>query len=199
MMGWQRDQQGGIWNYECAPYVAKLQGEGSYSVQLCKSYEPVSVSDKEVVLRFRSVDVQVDSHTKRIVSSHQMEKLQVYIPIKSNDQCIECKGSLKSFDQEGKPLTQAEVTAIRVRKKSFQEVGEYKGSDVRKLFRQYLIANDLANLVPVYSTRAVKPLEANEGVLTPEEQALRAKEGALTPSDDQFFKPLKSKHHTINF
>jgi hypothetical protein len=137
-LGWQQDRRGGIWQYENAPYIAVVEGDGYFAVQIIKMSEPVSVSEKQVVLRFRGIDLHVDSDTKRIVASSQNEKLQVYTQSDYGPGYSRCVASIKSFDEDGKPSRLSQAATISVQRQLFTPTNDYKGKDMKQLFRQYL-------------------------------------------------------------
>lgn len=148
-IGWQQDRLGGIWQYGNAPYTTIVKGDGHYVVQITKAIEPISVTPKQLVVRFVGIDLLVQNGTNVILSAQQSDKLQIYTQSKEyGPRYNRCVGSVKTFDQQGKPVRLSQVATIGVKVQPFTPTNVYDGKDIKLLFHQYLLSRKLNNLIP---------------------------------------------------
>jgi hypothetical protein len=163
--GFQSDRMGDIWEYQHGPYVQHVDAGDHLVVQIVHLQEPVSVSDDRVVLRFQSINVSVDTLTRRIKATDQIESIQTYTPHGANT--VRCVSSIKAFDSGGKAYWLQRNVSYKKRTAPYKPWNLYRGRDLRKLFRDYLIAQGREHLVPEHIEHAYGPRE------------LRAKQGRL--------------------
>lgn len=175
--GWQRDRVGGIWQYTIAPFTTIVKGDGQYTVQICRELEPLSVSEKQLVVRFRGTDLSVEIETNRILSTNQIEKLQVYTQSSYGAKYCNCIGSIKSFDQDGKPLRLSQVATVSIQTEGFTPTDSYDGKDIRPLFKQSLLSRGYQKLVPLDEKAATAATTVNRK--KPVISELRATQGKL--------------------
>lgn len=164
-VGFQSDRKGDIWEYQHGSYIQRVDAGDHLVVQVIHLQEPVSVSEDKVVLRFQGINVSVDQFTRRIMATSQVESIQTYTPYGVNT--VRCVASIKAFDSSGKPYWLQRNVSYKRRTAGYAPWNFYKGRDLRKLFRAYLIAQGLEHLVPEHIEQAYGPRE------------LRARQGRL--------------------
>lgn len=142
--GMQKDREGNVWHYIGVPYnsSSKLTLFAEHHLVSEKRFDR---SDAQMV-RFRSVMKVVRVSFSNISKSYQQESITSYTP--KTDNLIDLSASSKIFDDDGQPKSQADNVAEVRRLKPFVEIKEYKGQDMRKLFREFLTSNGLTNLLP---------------------------------------------------
>lgn len=151
-MGTQRDNQGGIWDYDAAPYVVDVDLEYGKQIQQIDVNELVRLNASEMTNRLRSTTLELASLTNKILAIYQAESVQTYSPYGKD--LLRCVASVKRFDDQGhaKELVQ-NVCALR-RIGGFSAKNMFNGIDLRASFKAYLLANKLNHLVPGYRTPA---------------------------------------------
>ncbi|HEY9867993.1 MAG TPA: hypothetical protein V6D08_02195 [Candidatus Obscuribacterales bacterium] len=164
-VGFQSDRLGDIWEYQHGSYIQRVDAGDHLVVQMVHLQEPLSVSEDKVVLRFQSINVSVDQFTRRIMATKQVESIQTYTPYGVDT--LRCVSSIKAFDSNGKPNWLQRNVSYKRRTASYKPWNSYKGRDLRKLFRDYLVAQGLEHLVPEHIEQAYGPRE------------LRARQGRL--------------------
>ena len=55
---------------------------------------------------------------------------------------------IKTFDQDGNPVDTVTIVGRSWKIAPFQQVNQYEGQDMRKLFKEYLVTHGLKHLVP---------------------------------------------------
>jgi len=144
--GMQKDREGNVWHYVGIPYnsSSKLTLFAEHHLVSEKKFDR---TDAQMV-RFRSVMKVVRVSFSKISESYQQESITTYTPNPTTDDLINLSASTKTFDEVGQPKYQADNVAQVRRVKPFVEINEYKGRDMRKLFREFLTSNGLTNLLP---------------------------------------------------
>lgn len=152
--GYQYDRMGNIWNYVRFPYIARVHGANTYTVQVVRKAVPVRISDKIVVLKFLSSNHRIDLRSNIIVSSEQSEALSMYALFKPN--VLYARYSTKKFDSDGKPVSIQESESYIPQIEKFYPENFKDGKDLRLSLRNYLLANQ-PNLVPQAAIRNQMP------------------------------------------
>ena len=144
--GWQKDRFGNIWEYSYKDYYTKTECEDTFSVSLVKDAELLQVSGEKFIMRFVAVRAIVSKYTQRIIATRQTESIQTYTPYAEN--IVKINGSVKSFDEDGNPLTLEKVLTLEQRILPYQSRDSYRGQNMRALFAEYLVSHGLASSVP---------------------------------------------------
>ncbi len=144
--GWQQDRQGGIWQYDSAPYTEEVDRDTLREIQICKERAPVKITNDSVVLRFRITSIFINRKTEKIEWTIQSEFLQTYTQVSPTRLKVEV--SAKSFDENGKPKALDKNTQYLDRISGFQPVVGMNGRDVKAMFRDFLLARNRADLIP---------------------------------------------------
>lgn len=144
--GMQKDKEGNVWHYIGVPYnsSSKLTLFAEHHLVSEKKFDRLD----ERMVRFRSMMKVVRVSFSKISESYQQESITSYEPIEGTDKVINLRASTKTFDDDGRPKLQADNVAQVKRVKTFTEVTDYKGRDMRKLLREYLSNKGLTNLIP---------------------------------------------------
>lgn len=145
-IGFQMDRNGQIWELKRAPYEATTDSGGAFTKTFVRSREPVQVSQSAVVVKLVETSVMVDKRTNRIVRTLQEEQINTYTPIGGG--AMNMKTSIKAFDANGR--AQMLETSVRnaTQISPFQPINNYQGMDTRSMFRDFMIAKGMANLLP---------------------------------------------------
>ncbi|HMP50416.1 MAG TPA: hypothetical protein PKD05_02580 [Candidatus Melainabacteria bacterium] len=83
-----------------------------------------------------------------IKDSYVQESITSYEPLSASTDEIKLQASTRSFDQDGKPLIQADNEARVRRLAEFTPVDRYRERDMRFLFRQFLTESGRYDLLP---------------------------------------------------
>lgn len=150
--GMQKDSQGGIWHYIGVPYKSETRLASLNEIHLVKEkrFEPYSekkVSFRSVVNVIR-VKRTKDEREPIIKDSYVQESITSYEPLSASTDEIKLQASTRSFDQDGKPLIQADNEARVRRLAEFTPVDRYRERDMRFLFRQFLTESGRYDLLP---------------------------------------------------
>lgn len=147
IFGQQKDKTGQIWHYLKAPYsyTSKLD-HGWLGYERVTSVEPISDSDKEVVLILTGTDTTVKPKTGLIVITDQSEDFNHYTQLGQDG--IVNNGSAKHFDMNGKP-TMEMTSYMKARRISpFTIIDEQDGQNLKLLFVEFLKSHGKADLLP---------------------------------------------------
>ncbi len=138
--GWghQFDIRGMVWNYVKFPYVTRVEGTTTFTLQFVKSAIPVSVSDKAIVIKFISTSHDIDRQTGVIVRADQAESISTYRPVDFGT--LYARFSRKVFDSRGKP-TSIQVSESYIRRiNTFHPVNFMEGKDLRVSLSRFIQA-----------------------------------------------------------
>lgn len=144
--GAQQDKKGGIWKIERFPNRNSALTDNSLSFQEMLSEEPLLVSDSSIVVSRWQRITSLDMITHRVRKTVQVESFATFTPVPDG---FRRETSDKIFDEDGTPIGLETAWTIATRTKPFHVVDTAReGTDVRALFRDYLIKNNMADLVP---------------------------------------------------
>lgn len=145
-IGFQMDRNGQIWEFKRAPYEATTDSGGAFTKTFVRSREPMQVNQGVVVVKLVETSVMVNKQTNRIVRTLQEEQINTYTPLGGG--AMNMKTSIKAFDANGR--AQMLETSVRnaTQVAPFQPINNYQGMDTRSMFRDFMIAKGMANLLP---------------------------------------------------
>ena len=152
--GFQQDRDGDVWEFAYNNYYTLTEGERTYTVSFVKDVQVLSVTNSEVVLKYTATSLLVGKYTRRIGVAIQKESIQTYSSAGGNMR--RCEGSIKVFDEDGKPDSLAQTISIQLRTKAFHQWDVLDGRDMRVLFAEYLTTHGMEDLVPVTKYQPLK-------------------------------------------
>lgn len=144
--GFQRDRKGDIWEYKNVPSVERVDTEDAVDYKLIKGYEPLEVNSGSVLRRKTVTSISVSKLTGRITKISQLETVQKSTPL--GPRMIQTESSSKAFGPDGLPVFQQEDVSQSTRTAEFAPRDYIGTKDMRLLFREYLMAHSLPDLVP---------------------------------------------------
>jgi hypothetical protein len=144
--GQQIDKSGQVWHYLGVPYTSKTVHTSSEEIHEVKEKQFLKATDDEVAFRAVATVLFVDNLSNRIQRTYQQESLTTYQPI--SDDRMSMAASTKVFDASGRPQTLQKNEAIIKRYKHFHPISEQDGKDLKALFRNFLTAKGMADLLP---------------------------------------------------
>lgn len=147
-MGTQKDSQGGIWDYDAAPYVVDVDLVYGRQIQQIDRNELVKLTQAEMTQRLRSTNLEVATPSNTILAVYQAESLQTYSPYGKD--LLKCVASVKRFDGDGKAKELVQNVCALRRIAGFSPKNMFNGVDLKASFKAYLLANKLNHLVPGY-------------------------------------------------
>jgi hypothetical protein len=89
--------------------------------------------------------VSVNNETHKVERSVQMEEVAKFTPIGPQ---IRRDASVKTFDQNGSPLSLSTNYTLAKRVAPFHSVDTYNGKDMKAMFRNYLNDHGLGAIAP---------------------------------------------------
>jgi hypothetical protein len=145
--GYQRDRNGGIWDYKNVPMIQHVESDFCNGILYLRKLTPVSGSDDRLVMKYDEVSISTDKRTNKIIQVVQQEQINtITSPLPG---VLRVDVSVKSFGWDGKPKRQEQSVMMPTVVKPFEQTDQFQGKDLRPLFRDYLISHHLENLVPL--------------------------------------------------
>jgi len=144
--GQQIDKSGQVWHYVGVPYTSNTLRSTAREIHEVREKQFLRANQDEVAFRAIATVLLVDSLSSRIERTYQQESLTTYAPIA--DDRISMTASTKVFNAGGRPQTLQKNEAIIKRYKRFQIINEKDGKDLKMLFREYMAAKGMADLLP---------------------------------------------------
>lgn len=157
-IGFQRDRNGEIWEFKRAPYEATTDSGGNFTKTFVRSREPMQVNQGVVVVKLVETSVMVSKQTNRIVRTLQEEQINTYTPVGGGS--MNMQTSIKAFDANGRAQMQETSVRNATQIAPFQPINYYQGMDTRSMFRDFMIAKGMANLLPADLAPAAPPTDA---------------------------------------
>ena len=145
-IGFQMDRNGQIWEFKRAPYEATTDGGGNFTKTFVRSRDPMQVDQNVVVVKLVETSVLVDKRTNRIVRTLQEEQINTYTP--SGGGSMTMRTSIKAFGADGRAQMQETSVRNATQTAPFQPINNYQGMDMRSMFRDFMLAKGMANLLP---------------------------------------------------
>jgi len=143
--GQQVDKSGQVWHYVGVPYTSKSVRTNGEEIHEVKEKQFLKTTDEVVEFRAVATVLIVDNYSSSIQRTYQQESLTTYEPIA--DDRISMTASTKVFDAAGRPQTLQKNEAIIKRYKHFQTINQKDGKDLKALFREFMTAKGMADLL----------------------------------------------------
>jgi len=147
--GFQKDAHGDIWHLSTTSGTSSSQDQSRYIYNIVQWYGPEEINEGRVVMRILATTVVVNKQTRKVEDVIRREDIKSYVPL--NPGTVSVSYTSKSFSPEGIPLDLQTGFSVHKRIAPFKAIDQMGETDVRELFRQFLISNNLANLVPASS------------------------------------------------
>lgn len=147
IFGQQKDKNGQIWHYLKTPYsyITKLN-HGILGYERVTGLEALAYNDEAVVLKLTGSDTQVNPKSQVVTNTDQAEDINHYSPLGKDG--IVVSGSAKHFNVNGQPTMDMISNLIGRRLKSFTEIDEQDGENLKLLFADFLKLQGKADLIP---------------------------------------------------
>lgn len=144
--GLQRDKLGDIWDMRELPFTATGDGGSTANVQFMQSYDLRYVDDTTANSFTQFIEVKVDKKTGQVITTQQLQERSV---ISARNNVLINTAVLRSFDQNGNPLTESTSQTNETLIEPFTplDVGA-DGKNLRASFIRFLRQNGMANRVP---------------------------------------------------
>ncbi len=144
--GFQRDRNGGIWQFAKMNYSTRTDGGNSYIISFVRSKSVLKDTASEIQIRYVGTQMNIDARTDRIIASSQVESVQTYTPVDENTR--QNVALTRSYDADGKLTGLQKITTMQKRIRPFEIRNRLDGRDMYESFVSYLKRNDLSDLVP---------------------------------------------------
>jgi hypothetical protein len=142
----QRDREGGFWHYLGTPYISQTELATFNEYHQVAEKELLESDSTRAVIRTRVTVIRTDKETDKITKVFQQESITKYTRMSSDE--LELVSSTKVFDDSGKPTDLVENEARVHRISPYTEVDFVETKNYKDMFVHFLIAHQLANLVP---------------------------------------------------
>jgi hypothetical protein len=144
--GYLKDRNGGIWDYNVTPNIQHVESDLVNAILYVKRITPVMGNDDQLVIKYEELSITVNKHTNKILQVLQQEQINtITSPVPGT---LHVDVSVKCFDFDGNPLRIEQSVMTLKMTKPFVRKDTYKGTDLKPLFRDYLMSHNLSNLVP---------------------------------------------------
>jgi len=144
--GHQLDRQGNVWHYVGTPYTSKTEANAFSEYHQVEFKDITATTVNTVELKTRVTVVRVSPISDLVTKTFQQESITRYTYKTSIDSLLE--SSTKVFDAGGNPTNMSKNEAEVHREAPFIEIDEEGGKNLHELFREFLIAERLTNLLP---------------------------------------------------
>jgi hypothetical protein len=147
LSGFQKDRNGGIWDFKRVPIIQHVESNFCNAVLYVKQITPITGSDDRIVIKYVEVSVSLDKRNNKILQIVQQEQINtISSPVPGS---LRIDVSVKAFGWDGKPKTQEQSVMMSTIIKPFEQIDQYQGQDLRPLFRDYLVSHNLEKLIPL--------------------------------------------------
>jgi hypothetical protein len=144
--GYQRDRNGGIWDFNNTPYIQHVDSGLMYAVLYIKKMTPIEVSDHRIVLKYEEISVSYSKRNNKILESVQQEQINTITPLQPG--AIRADISVKSFGWDGQPQRSEQSVIFANIVEPFHAMDALNDKDLRLLFRDYLVSHRKEELIP---------------------------------------------------
>ncbi len=144
--GYQKDRNGGIWDFKRVPQIQHVESNFENAVLYVKDITLLSEVADRIVVKYIIVSIGINKKSGKIRSIVQQEQINtVTSPVEN---VLRSDVSVKAFDSDGKPQRQEQSVIMADIIKPYEQIDTYEGQDLRPLFRDFLISHGLEKLVP---------------------------------------------------
>jgi hypothetical protein len=144
--GHQRDSRGDVWHYLGTPYTSTTDVDDYTEFHQVASKNLVESNANTASLKTRVTVVRANKSTLLVVKTFQQESITKYTYISPGELFLQ--SSTKVFDASGEPTDEVQNEARVHRVAPFIPIESGDGRNYRELFRQFLTAEGLPQLIP---------------------------------------------------
>ncbi|MBX9719930.1 MAG: hypothetical protein K2X81_00920, partial [Candidatus Obscuribacterales bacterium] len=144
--GYQRDRNGGIWDYKHLPLIQHVESDLVNAVLLVKNIVPMKETDEQFAIKYEEISISFDKQTNKIVQVVQQEQINTVTCPEAG--LLRVDSSAKSFGWDGQPLRKEQSIIFSNIIKPFEQVDKLGDVDLKASFRDFLIANHKEALLP---------------------------------------------------
>jgi hypothetical protein len=144
--GYQKDKNGGIWDYRQVPRIQHVESDFVDAVLFVKSIHPVKDTAEQFVIEYEEISITLQKGSHKILQVTQQEQISTVSSPEPG--LLRSDVSVKNFDMDGKPLRKEQSLVFSKIQKPFEQIDSLKGVDLKASFVDYLHANHLDELVP---------------------------------------------------
>ena len=116
------------------------------AVLYIRSMKPLVVNRSQIVLKYDEVSVTYEPKSRKILEVVQQEQINTIRP--QDADTLRADISVKSFGWDGKPQRAEQSVVFSKIVEPYHRIDSIDDRDLRSMFKDYLIANKLANLLP---------------------------------------------------
>ena len=144
--GFQRDALGKIWQYSTTSGTSKSEQAAHITYNIIHWYGPEEIHEGRVVMRVLATSVVVNKQSAKIVAVYRREDIKTYVPLKPG--VLSVSYTSKSFTADGSPQDLQTGFAVHKLISRFKTIDRVGDTDLAALFRDYLVASKMGDLVP---------------------------------------------------
>jgi hypothetical protein len=144
--GYQQDRNGEIWDFKNIPFIQHIDSGAVLAVLYIKEMTPMVVNRSQMVLKYEEISITYEPKSHKILDVVQQEQINTISPMPPDG--LRADISVKSFGWDGKPERAEQSVVFSKMIEPYHRIDTLDDKDLRSMFRDYLMANKLANLVP---------------------------------------------------
>ena len=144
--GYQKDKNGGIWDFKRLPTIQHVESDLVNAVLFVKEITPLKGDEDRLVIKYVEISISLNKRNNKIVNVVQQEQINTITCAQPG--LLRIDVSVKSFGWDGTPQRLEQSVMMSKLVKPFEQKDSYKGVELRPLFKEYLISHNLENLVP---------------------------------------------------
>lgn len=145
--GYQSDRNGEIWDFKNIPFIQHVDSGLVRAVLYIKNMAPLVVSRSQIVLKYEEVSITYSPRSRKIIEVVQQEQINTISPLAAGT--LRTDISVKSFGWDGQPQRAEQSVVLSNIVEPYHPINTLKERDLRPMFRDFLIAHKLENLVPL--------------------------------------------------
>ena len=142
--GYQSDCHSEIWQYTYYPSLGSVRTDGYEELKLYEVIKPIEVNPNEVVLYFKSINIDVSEKT--IIKCNIQEDIETYTPDKLNR--VLCHSSSAYYTSDGVYTNVVEGQSVENLIKPYAAVNNYNGLNIYESFKNFLESKGWSYLLP---------------------------------------------------
>jgi hypothetical protein len=144
--GWQKDRNGGVWQYCTAPYSYSVKNDLFTEHLYVMEIEGIGVSPESCIVRFIHKNIRVNNKTGRITDVFQLDALHTFVR-RDNDHLVKLC-STKYFDENGCATRLTKDACLLTRVEPYIQADVNADRDMKAMFSQFLSQVGRGDLIP---------------------------------------------------
>ena len=150
LSGYQKDKNGGIWDYRKVPRIQHVESDFVDAVLFVKSIHPVKETAEQFVIEYEEISITLQKNSNKILQVTQQEQISTVSSPEPG--LLRSDVSVKNFDMDGKPLRKEQSVVFSKILKPFEQIDNYKGVDLKQSFIDFLHSHQMDELLPAPGT-----------------------------------------------